>query len=213
MNTKDIGATIGKLRKEKGMTQKELAEQLYVSTSTVSKWETKGVVPDMFMLENLTTILGVSLEELVKNDCEKKVFGEDSITEIRVEELQPSKKMFHFKNKIGMMLAALLVVVICIAGGYIHKSKFDGPTFEVVDEFYDDTSKHWGYETLYHVVVEFEGEVDSEDIREQAVIYREKYEHWFDKVVTIKISYFDEYTERNQVYNTDCHTFLFPRDR
>ncbi len=213
MNTKDIGATISKLRREKGMTQKELAEQLYVSTSTVSKWETKGVVPDIFMLENLASILGASLEELVKTDCEKKVFGEDSITEISVEEIQPSKRMFHFKNKIGMMLVALLVVVICIAGSYIYKSKFAGPTFEVVDEFYDDTSKHWGYETIYHVVVEYEGEVYSDDIRGQADIYRGKYEHWFDQVVTIKISYFNEYIERNQVYDTDCHTFLFPRDR
>lgn len=212
MNTKDIGATISKLRKEKGMTQKELAEQLYVSTSTVSKWETIGVVPDIYMLKSVGDILGVSLEELIDDNENSTAFGEECISE-SVEKLQTEKKAFLFRTKAVIALAIVFIVVGGIVCSYIYQKQFAGPTFEVVDEFYDDTSKHWGYETLYHVVVEFEGEVDSEDIREQAVIYREKYEHWFDKVVTIKISYFDEYTERNQVYNTDCHTFLFPRDR
>ena len=212
MNTKDIGATISKLRKEKGMTQKELAEQLYVSTSTVSKWETKGVVPDIYMLKNVGNILGVSLEDLIEDDENSTAFGEACISE-GVEKLQTAKKAFPFRTKAVIVLAIVFVVVVGIVCSYIYQKQVTGPTFEVVDEFFDDTSKHWGYETLYHVVVEFEGEIDSEDIREQGVIYRGKYEHWFDKVVTIKISYFDEYTDRNQVYNTDCHTFLFPRDR
>lgn len=40
MDKKEIGRKISALRKEKGMTQKELAEKLHVSDKTVSKWET-----------------------------------------------------------------------------------------------------------------------------------------------------------------------------
>lgn len=212
MNTKDIGATISKLRKEKGMTQKELAEQLYVSTSTVSKWETKGVVPDIYMLKNVGNILGVSLEELIEDDENSTALGEACISE-NAEKSQTAKKAFLFRTKAVIVLVIVFIVVVGIVCSYIYQKQVAGPTFEVVDEFLDDTSKHWGYETLYHVVVEFEGELGSDTISVWGDILRKEYEHWFEKVVTIKISYFDEYTDRNQVYNTDCHTFLFPRDR
>ena len=42
-----FGAFIAELRKEKGMTQKELAEKLFISDKAVSKWETAQSIPDI----------------------------------------------------------------------------------------------------------------------------------------------------------------------
>lgn len=47
IDKKAFGSFIAELRKEKGMTQKELAEKLFVSDKAVSKWETGGSIPDV----------------------------------------------------------------------------------------------------------------------------------------------------------------------
>lgn len=52
------------LRKEKGLSQKEMAERLSVSTSAVSKWENGKNLPDMIMISSIADILQVSCDEL-----------------------------------------------------------------------------------------------------------------------------------------------------
>ena len=59
------GAMIKKLREERKLTQAALAERLFVSEKTVSKWETGRGYPDIHMLEPLAAALGVSLVELM----------------------------------------------------------------------------------------------------------------------------------------------------
>ena len=65
MNNRTMGETISALRKEKGMTQLELAEKLHITDKAVSKWERNLSCPDTATLPRLAEILGVSLEELM----------------------------------------------------------------------------------------------------------------------------------------------------
>lgn len=60
-----FGAFVARLRKEKGMTQKEVAERLYVSDKAVSKWETGASIPDTALLIPLAELLGVTVTELL----------------------------------------------------------------------------------------------------------------------------------------------------
>lgn len=64
----NLGETIYNLRKEKKLSQGDLAEQLSVSRQSVSKWENNSAVPDLDKLVKLSTIFGVSLDELVKGE-------------------------------------------------------------------------------------------------------------------------------------------------
>ena len=66
MTNRTIGETICTLRKEKGMTQKELAEALHVTDKAVSKWEQGGSLPDTVTIPYLAEILGVSIETLMQ---------------------------------------------------------------------------------------------------------------------------------------------------
>ena len=66
MTNRTIGETICTLRKEKGMTQKELAEALHVTDKAVSKWERGGSLPDTATIPYLAEILGVSIETLMQ---------------------------------------------------------------------------------------------------------------------------------------------------
>ena len=63
---KTLGRMIAELRKQKGMTQWELAEKMGVTDKAVSKWERDLSYPDINSLPNLSAILGVSLEELMQ---------------------------------------------------------------------------------------------------------------------------------------------------
>ena len=63
---KSIGETIATLRKEKGMTQSQLAEKMNVTDKAVSKWERDLSCPDINTISKLADVLGVSVEELLK---------------------------------------------------------------------------------------------------------------------------------------------------
>lgn len=63
---RSIGETIASSRKEKGMTQNELAEKMNVTDKAVSKWERDLSCPDVNTISKLADILEVSVEELLK---------------------------------------------------------------------------------------------------------------------------------------------------
>ena len=68
MNTYVTGATIRQLRETRNLTQAELAEQIGVSSKTVSKWETAKGLPDITLLQPLAKALGVSVIELMNGE-------------------------------------------------------------------------------------------------------------------------------------------------
>lgn len=65
MKQKTLGMTIASLRKEKGMTQLELAERMGVTDKAVSKWERDLACPDVATLPKLAELFGVSVDELM----------------------------------------------------------------------------------------------------------------------------------------------------
>ena len=65
MANKTMGEIISTLRRENGMTQKELADMLNITDKAVSKWERDIAYPDTQTLPKLAEIFGVSLEELM----------------------------------------------------------------------------------------------------------------------------------------------------
>lgn len=67
----NIGVKIRELRKEKKVTQEELAEYLHISSQAVSKWETGACSPDIDMLPKLAIYFGTSLDNLLDFDQSK----------------------------------------------------------------------------------------------------------------------------------------------
>ena len=85
-----IGKRIGLLRKEKGLTQEELASHMGVSPQAVSKWENDQTCPDISALPKLAKLLGVSVDELLS--------GKEELPAVRV--LPPAER----KDPKDMML-------------------------------------------------------------------------------------------------------------
>ena len=68
INTYVTGTTIKHLREARNMTQSELAEQIGVSSKTISKWETAKGLPDISLLQSLAKSLGISVIELMNGE-------------------------------------------------------------------------------------------------------------------------------------------------
>ena len=79
-----FGAFLSDLRKERGLTQKQLAQALYLSDKAVSKWETGQSLPDITLLTPLAAQLGVTVTELL--EC-RRVAAEEPLERDRVEGL------------------------------------------------------------------------------------------------------------------------------
>ena len=79
MSNKNLGEMISFLRKEKGMTQSELAEKMNVTDKAVSKWERNLACPDVNSIPKLAEILGITVEELLNAQTKK---GNSQIDEI-----------------------------------------------------------------------------------------------------------------------------------
>ncbi len=74
----NFGNFLKQKRQEKNLTQKELATELFVSESAVSKWEKNVARPDISLLPRLSEILGVSEHELITASTDK-VFREEKL--------------------------------------------------------------------------------------------------------------------------------------
>ncbi len=114
-----FGAFISILRKEKGMTQKELAEQLFISDKAVSKWETAASVPQIDLLKPLADLLGVTVTELLM--C-RRMEQDNALSTAQVEQVvkaaisyseEEQKRTYHSKGKWGL-LYIFSVMIACL---------------------------------------------------------------------------------------------------
>lgn len=72
-----IGNFLKELRKEKGITQAQLAETLNVSARTVSRWETGGNMPDISILVDIADYYDISIPEIINGERKSEIMNEE----------------------------------------------------------------------------------------------------------------------------------------
>ena len=77
MNQKKIGSFLKELRKEKGITQEEFAENLNVSGRTVSRWETGVNMPDISLLVDIAEFFNVSIPEIINGERKSEIMEKE----------------------------------------------------------------------------------------------------------------------------------------
>lgn len=113
MNQLAIGEFIAQRRKEKNLTQAQLAEKLGVSNKTISKWETGKCMPDYSVIEILCTELESSVCELldgeVKTDNSVRLYDEEQMLDLiqRTQALETQKNTLYGVLLIVMGIAFL----------------------------------------------------------------------------------------------------------
>lgn len=118
MNTEKTGKLIGALRKEKGMTQQQLAERLNVSDKAISRWETGRGFPEISILEDLGKVLDVSVAELLKGERIEDGAVSKEVNEITEDSLHIFRKLAEQKKirylLTGFLFAAALLIALIV---------------------------------------------------------------------------------------------------
>ena len=117
INNEKFGQFLAEVRKEKQMTQKDLADKLFVSDKTVSKWERGNSMPNVTLLIPIADILGITVTELLQGEKlkENKTLNSDVVETLVVNSLDLSlRDTIHQrkKNWIFAFLISIGVVVI-----------------------------------------------------------------------------------------------------
>jgi len=114
LNYERIGKFIAEKRKEKGLTQKQLALKLGVTDKAVSKWERGLGCPDVSILEILASELGVSILEILKGRIiENEVISVTEMNDYVEETLQFSNglSILKFRNILSRILCFSIVFI------------------------------------------------------------------------------------------------------
>ena len=110
MDPLKTGNIISEARKKLNMTQKDLANRLFVSNNAVSKWERGLCFPDISVLITLSEILNVNLYDLLKGEKMK----EEKVEEILKETINYSSKEIKKNKKKTILISAIVVLLISI---------------------------------------------------------------------------------------------------
>jgi len=127
MEKKTIGHFISVLRRANGMTQKDLAEKLFVSDKTVSRWECDESTPDLALIPVIAEIFGITADELLRGEKNSPSHAEDT-SSVERQKAKSEKQYQHLLNErgkkfrylsaisIGLSVLALISAFICNTG-------------------------------------------------------------------------------------------------
>lgn len=123
MDTVKIGKYIAQKRKNLGLTQRDIAEQLGMSDKSVSKWERGVCLPDVSVYMELCRIIGISLNEFIAGEDIKQV----ELQEKSEQNILDVTKDGNYKKR---RLKAIIAVLVCICvavtslSGYLLWKRF-----------------------------------------------------------------------------------------
>ena len=121
MDQKKIGRFLKELRKEKDITQEQLAEKINVSGRTVSRWETGSNMPDISLLAELADFYDVSIPEIIDGERKSEQMNEElKETVIKVTDYTETNNARLLKRVriIGITgVITILIAMVMDAGG------------------------------------------------------------------------------------------------
>ena len=118
MNQEKVGIFISETRKQKNLTQKELAEKINVSDKTISKWETGKSLPDITYISELCVVLDINVNELLAgerlSDHNYSKKAEETIMTL-IKENETNKKTGIVSLVGGIVLLLVAFVLISVS--------------------------------------------------------------------------------------------------
>lgn len=131
MDNLKFGRFIKELRKEKNITQKELAEKIGLTDKAISKWERGLSFPDITILSSLAEVFDVDVSEILngergkekvsKEDIEKKI--EEEVQKVTLKKEKRERRIKIFKRTVGIISCILFVFSFILQLGYLFVLK------------------------------------------------------------------------------------------
>ena len=127
MDIKKMGNFLKLLRKEKGMTQEQLAKMLNVAGRTVSRWETGSNLPDLDILIALSDFYEIDIREIINGERrENEMDAAQKETIQAVAEYSQEKETRHLGHIIGIVVSGMLAwgVSLAVTLGFMNNVKY-----------------------------------------------------------------------------------------
>ena len=113
MEQQKVGSFLKMLRREKSLTQEQLAERLHVSGRTVSRWETGSNMPDISLLVELAEFYEVSIPEIIDGERKSETMNEEAKeTALKLSDYTDTVNRKLKTRLLWMTLAALAGMVV-----------------------------------------------------------------------------------------------------
>lgn len=189
MDKQKIGDFIKKKRKEKGLTQVELAEKIGITDRAISKWERGICCPDISLLKDLCKILDIDINELLSGNELKEITKEQS-EDILVETVKTYTNVEKKKNRALLTFTIIILVlyVFLVAAMYLtfnQMNKKEGINWEIIQskraaERIFNALEKYDYEGIrkienqYTDVIENGGKIEEIDDETKCFEYLEK---------------------------------------
>lgn len=125
MEQQKIGSFLKELRKEKNLTQEQLAEKLNVSGRTVSRWETGSNMPDISLLVELAEFYEVSIPEIIDGERKSEIMNEE-VKEAALK-LSDYAEMINLKIRKRLFWLTIAALIGMIAFVVIEACGLDTP--------------------------------------------------------------------------------------
>ena len=214
MDQSKIGAFIAQLRKQQGLTQKQLAEQLHISVTAVCKWE-KGVnTPDLSNLEALADFFQVSVSELLAGEKNILPSAENDLSStseqilMKDESTSPNKKRLKY---ILLSISVLLGLQLAIYLG-IHYYNNRPLTYKIIDSYYCDPNpdhqEAYDVHKAYCAIVEYKGNISEKlSFEYELQIAEEVLQIGTIDADILYIEYYDNY-KHSEKYDSISSIFL-----
>ena len=132
MNQEKIGKFIAYCRKEKNMTQEELAQKLHLTDKAISKWENGRCLPDLSILEPLSKTLDVSINEILSGEKIKEEELKDHTDKNIIDVVNYSdEKIKRIKRtiKVSSIIMIIALATLMFASDYDHIKEGKKPDF------------------------------------------------------------------------------------
>lgn len=212
MNTSQLGLLIKTLRKQEHMTQEELALKLDVTVSAVSKWETGKNLPDMNVINRLSNLFEVSIDEFYHPEDTLAKINNLTIgntSDCTEHDEIPTKKPIPRILFILLGLALLLSLIIVGIFAYLNSKKEEPLNiYPISSRITED--EHLG--TVYEVAYMYTG--DPEDISGESPFIIKLSEDWVQNtevsadITYMKVSFFAEEEDALQWNNPTLSTYI-----
>ena len=110
-----ISETIKQIRNQQNLTQKQLAEKLYASDKTVSSWENNRTIPDIYILEKLSRLADIPMNDLMKGEITNAVVFRYKVKQIYYSILEFIRINFQIILIVLIGLSSYLIVLYSIS--------------------------------------------------------------------------------------------------
>lgn len=128
MDQRKTGEFLKHLRKDKGLTQEQLAEHFFVSSRTVSRWETGRNMPDVDMLIELADFYDVDVREIIDGERRSENMDKETKDTLKKVAEYATEETMKRKEKLRTMLAdSICLLLVCyLLFGSEHKGRLNG---------------------------------------------------------------------------------------